>query len=333
MSGVGRSKGGDVDAQHPFVPVSDRLYDAARRLFVASTAIWIVLMCLNSGITVSIFPASISIADGRLYIWASEFIDVSSTLMLASLLLFTYVGRRFHQRVRPISRLPNQGNLIVPPGLDFELKGNDPALSKNDSNPLLEILKAKGLRLSIAVALLVVIGMIANHIAFDRRSSHFSLLMQESAINLSQHGEISFALDATIAYLPRSFHESSFGAYYFASGWAQVLGATDKAARLDVQLIRASIALENPDGLVVGLHQYLTATNRPIRSSVGVRLLEAVTSPNWRRTVESSFAWQKSGDAARLRTNLIRGLKSHSSQVLLDYQNAISAVDQYESAN
>lgn len=305
-----------------------------RRIRIATfavTAIWFVMIGLSSGAVAAIFPGSIAIDSGHLYIWASQSIDTLASLTLIFIVLIATVNSYQNpdsdtalserdltaQEVHFTNHAPTQTELDV----------------EQHPNPEQPIgVDVAQRRLILVVAVIVGLVLLSSTLEQVLGGNNFSTSVEDSAISMSENNQILPALEATLQELPRNFSPAAYQQYYLTSGWASDIGATGTAATLDKLLIRASVDTQNPVGLVVGIKQYFVEEYHSTPASFRESLLVTHNSQWWRMTVRASFHWQYSGNASAL----IKDLQStpvHSSPSLRqECQEAIAFVRSYDDA-
>jgi hypothetical protein len=294
-------------------------------------AIWIVMIGMSTGAVAAFFPNSITIDSGRVYIWASQMSDTLASLTLILIVLVACLrvrGRSESDIASPenddIAETFNSTNLTsTPTDLGAEERSNsDERIGVNLARP----------RLIVKLAVIVGIVLLASALEQVLGGNHFNTSTESSAVSLSENNQILPALEATLRELPRDFSPSAYQQYYLASGWASDIGATGTATNLDEQLVRASIDLRNPVGLVVGLNQYSVEDRHSISESVRRHMLTTIESRSWRITVEAAFQWQMSGNASALIGDLEKTSRNSSPSIRQDFQTAIALVESYENA-
>ncbi len=275
-------------------------------LTIALAVIWLFMMAINNGITAVVFPISIILFGGRLYVWDHNAIDLTTSILLLELSVLSLSGIA----ISPWSRRPKSDNTSV---VISEIH------SKTFTRwwsffrtPKLHSIKIEGRRLHKAITPIAIVAILlfASILSRVYEKQYFSSMIINSAVVISKSGQITSSLAAITPLVPSLYNPKASELYYFTSGWEAEIGNYTLAKKYDVLLCRAGAALENPNFVAVGLYQYRTIQRAPLPNSIAIQLIRSTRSPQWRRTIEALLNWQRYGVKSELYTDLTALLKT-----------------------
>jgi hypothetical protein len=288
---------------------------------------------MSTGFVTAIFPASITIASGHFYIWASEMMDTFASLTLIVLVLIA----QLHVRSEPDARVETSDDHTIPNGAEAASTAGTTLEADLETHSAFDRRlggsHGRARRRPILIAAVIVAAVFAASL-FEQvlGGNHFNSSLENSAISLSENSQILPALESTLREIPHNFTSSAYSQYFLASGWASDIGATSTAANLDVLLVRASIVNENPVGLVVGINQYSVEEHRPLSLLAVSENLTAAESRTWLLSIQAAVAWGNSGNASAL-IHYLRATSKDSPPILAqEFQQAITMVQNYDNA-
>lgn len=305
-----------------------------RTLVVGVATFWILLISMSTGLVSALFPASITIASPKFYVWASRSIDPVASLLLICLVFMAMIRvRRNSHSDSILIEHPNPSATDVAAHAIATPRQRNQEGNLTFAKPKGGIFHGEGPRRIVLVTVLAGAVLAASQIDRALTDDHPSASLVNSAVSLSTSGQITPALESLMQVMPRNFTPSAFNLYYFASGWESLIRAWTMAEKLDVLLVRSSIAIKNPQGLVVGLIQYDQVKETPFPRSVEASLISSVTSSAWRNTVKAALAWQRSGATLTFIKNLEATSKISRFAVRVEFQQAIDYVKSYSSVD
>jgi hypothetical protein len=294
-------------------------------------AIWVVMIGMSTGAVAALFPDSITIDSGHLYIWASRLSDTLASLTLISIVVIAYLGVQ-HRSKSDITLSESDVIAHEVGSTNFAPTSTDSDVEQHSNSDNHNHVHVARPRLVVVIALIVGTVLLASAFEQVLGGNHFNASVEESAVSLSENNLVLPALEATLQEMPRNFSPSAYQQYFLASGWASDVGAAGTAANLDELLMRASIDLRNPIGLVIGLNQYSVEENHSVSKSVREHMLTTIELRSWRMTVQAAFQWQKSGNTSALIRDLETISKESSPLRTQEFRAAIALVQSYDGA-
>lgn len=302
-------------------------------LVAGVTTVWAVMIAMITGFVSALFPTSITIGAPNLYSWASRFIDpVASLILLGLVIIATIRVSGDSLSDSPLIDHQNESLANVEADKASFTRRQDGDEHFTPATTRGRILLGDGRSRVVLAAILVGTVLVASLIDRALTDDHPPKSLVNSAIVLSSSGQITPALESIMQFIPRSYSSSAYGLYYLASGWQGEIGAWSTAEKLDVLLMRSSVAIRNPDSLVLGLTQYDLAKASPLPRSADANLLSSATSPSWRNVVEAAITWQKSGASSNLIKDLTSASKISPIASRAVFQQAIDLVRTYHSS-